>query len=142
MIKIKLIRKISGKKLIQEFEEKYGSIDNLKKIFKEGKGDMKMELDLEDWEYFQKHPEEEMEQRVLLYNDPSFSMTDLKILDFIKNEKPESISELAKLMNKDVGNIAKKINNLKEKGFIELEEKKLNNTKTPTFNYDKIEIEI
>ncbi len=26
--------------------------------------------------------------------------------------------------------------------FIELEEKKLNNTKTPTFNYDKIEIEI
>jgi len=33
---------------------------------------MKMELDLEDWEYFQKHPEEEMEQRVLLYNDPSF----------------------------------------------------------------------
>jgi len=72
MIKIKLIRKISGKKLIQEFEEKYGSIDNLKKIFKEGKGDMKMELDLEDWEYFQKHPEEEMEQRVLLYNDPSF----------------------------------------------------------------------
>jgi len=66
-----------------------------------------MELDLEDWEYFQKHPEEEMEQRVLLYNDPSFHDRP-KILDFIKNEKPESISELAKLMNKDVGNIAKK----------------------------------
>ena len=41
------------------FKEEYESIENLKRIFKEGKGNMKMNLD--DWKYFPKHPDEKVE---------------------------------------------------------------------------------
>jgi hypothetical protein len=143
MIKIKLVRTIKGKDYIKEMKKEHGSIKELKKLFDEGKGDMKLELDLENWEYLAEHPEEKLDQEVIIYDEtPSFTMTDLKILDLIKNEKPESITELATMMDKDSGNIAKQVNKLKEKGFIDLEEGKVNNIKTPVFNYDKIEIAI
>jgi len=143
MIKIKLTRKIIGKDLTEEFEKFYGSMEELEKIFKDGEGNMKLEMDLEDWKYFLEHPNEEYNQEIIIYDEkPSFSMTDLQILNLVKNEKPESISELAVMMDKDTGNIAKQVNKLKEKGFIELIEGKINNMKTPVFNYDKIEIAI
>ena len=143
MIKIKLARTIQGKEYIKEMEKEHGSIEELKKVFDEGKGDMKLELDLENWEYLTEHPEEELEQEVIIYDEPpSFTMTDLKLLDLIKNEKPESISELAIMMDKDSGNISKQVNKLKEKGFIDLKEGNINNMKTPVLHYDKIEIAI
>ncbi|MDR0900047.1 MAG: MarR family transcriptional regulator [Methanobrevibacter sp.] len=142
MIKIKLTRTINGKSLTEELQEEYGSMKKLEGIIEE-KGNMKLESDLEDWEYFLEHPEEEYTQEVIIYDEkPSFSMTDLEILDLLKNEKPKSITELANMMNKDSGNIAKQVNKLKEKGFITIEEKKINNIKTPIFSYDKIEIAI
>ena len=143
MIKIKLARTIKGKDYIKEMEKEYGSMKKFKKLLNEGKGDMKLELDLENWEYLTDNPDEKLEQEVILYDEnPSFTMTDLKILDLIKNEKPESITQLAVMMGKDSGNVAKQVNKLKEKGFIELKEGKINNMKTPIFNYDKIEIAI
>ena len=143
MIKIKLTRTIKGKDLTKEFEEKYNSIKELEKILNKGQGDMKLESDLEDWEYFLENPDEEYTQEVIIYDEkPSFSIIDLEILNLVKNEKPKSISELAIMMNKDNGNITKQVNKLKEKGLIGIEEGKNHNIKTPVFNYDKIEIAI
>lgn len=143
MIKIKLTRTIKGKDLTEEFEEKYDSIKELKEILTSEKGDMKLESDLEDWEYFLEHPDEKYTQEMIIYDEkPSFSTIDLEILNLVKNEKPKSISELAVMMDKDNGNITKQVNKLKEKGLIGLEEGKTHNMKTPVFNYDKIEIAI
>lgn len=143
MIKIKLSRTIKGKNLTEEFKEEYSSIKQLEEILEKGKGNMKLESDLEDWEYFLEHPEEEYTQEMIIYDEkPSFSTTDLEILNLVKNENPKSIAELAVMMNKDSGNVAKQVNKLKQKGLIGLEEGNINNMKTPVFNYDKIEIAI
>ena len=72
MIKIKLMRKIKGKYLIKEYEQKYGSLKKAKEQF-EKNPDMLLELDLEEWEYFQDHPEEELEQEHLIYAPQGFS---------------------------------------------------------------------
>lgn len=121
MIKIKLSRIIKEKNLTEEFKEEYTLIKDFGQILEKGKGNMKLESDLEDWEYFLEHHEEEYTQETIIYDEkPSFSITDLEILKLVKNEKPESITELVVIMNKDSGNIAKQVNKLKEKGLIGL----------------------
>ncbi|MDR1721439.1 MAG: MarR family transcriptional regulator [Methanobrevibacter sp.] len=142
MIKINLTRKIKGKDLIKEFENIYGDKKTLKKLYENSDGDMKLEMDLEDWKYFQHHPNEVIHQKKIFYDEnPNFNMDDLKIIDIIKNQKPESISKLASIMNKDVSNITKKVNKLKDEGLIELKTGPVNNIKIPSFNFDKIVIE-
>ena len=61
MKKITITRNTNGKGLIKLFKKEYKSIENLEKIFKEKKGNMKMKLDLDDWKYFLKHPDEKVE---------------------------------------------------------------------------------
>jgi len=139
MIKIKLIRKIKGKELVKEYEKNYRTLENLKKIVEETEN-MKLELDYDEWKYFKKHPEETLEQTHILYDYKGLSSTDLKLLDTIKNNHPKSLTDLAKVMNKDVSTVQRNIVKLKEDGFIELKEGNKNNMKTPFFNYDKIEI--
>ena len=141
MIKITLIRNIKGKDLIKEYEQKYGSLEKLKKEY-EKDGDMIMEIDIEDWEYFKDHPDENMNQKTILYNFEGLPSPDLNLLNLIKNKKPKSITELAKMMNKDAGNVTKQVNKLKEAGLIEIEEGNAKNIKIPVINYDKIEIAI
>ena len=139
MIQIKLIRVIKGKDLIKEYEKRYRTLENLKKIVEETEN-MKLELDYDEWKYFKKHPEETLEQTHIIYDYKGLSGTDLELLDTIKNSKPKSLTDLANLVNKDVSSIQRNIVKLKEKGFIELKEGNINNMKTPFFNYDKIEI--
>ena len=141
MIKITLIREIIGKDLIKEYEKKYKTLENLKKIVEET-GNMKLELDYDEWIYFKDHPNETLKQTHIMYDYKGLSKTDLELLDTIKNKKPESLTEIAKLLNKDISSIHRNINKLKEDGFIELKEGNVNNMKTPVFNYDKIEIAI
>ena len=141
MIKIKLIREIKGKDYVKEMETLYGTFENLKKIVEETE-DMKLELDYEDWVYFKDHPEETLKQTHMLYDYKGLSATDLELLDTIKNDKPQSLTEIAKTMNKDVSTIQRNVNKLKKEGFIELKEGNINNMKTPIFNYDRIEIVI
>ncbi len=142
MIEIKLTRKIKGKNLTKEYEEVYGSIKKLENIFKKGKGDMKLQMDLENWKYFLEHPDEEIEQDKIIFTyKTKISMIDLELLNFIKYEKPKSITELAKYLEKDVANVQRKVDTLKKEGFLELE-KGNRNSKIPVLNYDKIEIEI
>ncbi|MCL2688072.1 MAG: hypothetical protein FWE58_06005 [Methanobrevibacter sp.] len=61
MLQITLIRKTNGVGLIKFFKEEYGSIEKLEKKFEEKRGNMKMKLDLNDWKYFLKNPDEEVE---------------------------------------------------------------------------------
>jgi len=141
MIKIKLIREIKGEEYVKEMETLYNTPENLKKIVEETE-DMKLELDYDDWVYFKDHPEERLKQTHMLYDYKGLSATDLELLDTIKNDKPQSLTEIAKIMNKDVSSIQRNVNKLKEDGFIELKEGNINNMKTPVFNYDRIEIAI
>ena len=143
MIKISLLRTISGKDLVQEFENKFKTLENLKSLFEEDKNNMELEMYIEDWEYFLNHPDEITEQEKILYSEkPHFSENDLELLSHIKNYNVQSITDLAKHFNKDVSTIQKSVKKLKERGLIEIEEGKVNNIKKPVFNYDKIEIGI
>lgn len=141
MIQIKLIRNIKRKNLIKEYEAKYKNIETLKKLIQEKPEDVNLDLDLDEWKYSLDHLEENLEETKIIYN-PKFSANDLEILDIIKNEKPKSITQLAEIIDKDISNVQRKINNLKDEGLIELSTGKINNIKTPVFNYDKIEINI
>ena len=60
----------------------------------------------------------------------------------IKENNPKSLKELSALMEKDSGTIQRKITVLQDYGLLEVETGNINNMKTPTFNYDKIEIAI
>ena len=142
MIKIKLIKEKNGAKLIKEFKETYGSIEALERAFKRDSENVKLYMDLEDWEYFQDHPDEEIRETEIIYTDKSkIDILELELMGLIKNETPSSISELAKIANKDITSVQKKIKKLNDNGFIEIKEGK-KNSKIPLINYDKIEIAI
>ncbi|GAA5818456.1 MAG: Pseudogene or repeat of winged helix-turn-helix transcriptional regulator [Methanobrevibacter sp. CfCl-M3] len=58
MTVIKMVRFVKGEDKIKELKEKYGSIENLKRILDSSEGDMLNELDLENWEYYSSNPKE------------------------------------------------------------------------------------
>ncbi|KZX14453.1 HVO_A0114 family putative DNA-binding protein [Methanobrevibacter filiformis] len=142
MIPITMIRKIKGKNKIQELEKTYGTINNLKKLFKKDDENMLLYSDIEDWEYFINNPEEELEEgKTVFLENVSLGSIDLDLIKLIKNNDPKSISELAKLTNKDISNVQKKLNNLEKEGLLSFKQG-LKNSKIPIVNYDKIEIAI
>ena len=141
MIRITLIRKTNGKNLVKLFINKYGSIEKLEKSLKK-KGNMKMKLDLDDWKYFLINPDEEVEDSETIFvENMDINLIELGLLDIIKNENPKSISELAKLLKKDVSFVHRKIKNLEKEGFVKLERGNKNSA-IPSVNFDKIEIAI
>jgi predicted transcriptional regulator len=68
----------------------------------------------------------------------------VKILKVIKGKRPQSIYELAKLLNRNLKNVADDVHYLAEFGLIELEKGKSNGREKtmPLVNYDKILLEI
>jgi DNA-binding transcriptional MerR regulator len=141
MIKITLTKDMLGKDLIKEFENTYGSIKDLKEIFEKDPENMKLYTDLDEWEYFLKHPEENIQKKhVKFTEDVNLSKLDLKLLSMIKSEDPESINDLADKLRKDKKNIKNKMNHLAKEGLVYFE-KRLNDEK-PVLIYDKIEIAI
>jgi predicted transcriptional regulator len=68
----------------------------------------------------------------------------VKILKVIKEKHPASIYELAKLLNRNLKNVADDIHYLAELGLIELEKGKSNGREKimPIVNYDKLLLEI
>lgn len=90
MIEIRVTKKTTGAKIVKEYERKYGSINKLKIIFKKDPENMKLYTDLEDWEYFLKHPQEKVEDgRTLFTEKISLKSLELMLLSFIKDKKPE-----------------------------------------------------
>jgi predicted transcriptional regulator len=68
----------------------------------------------------------------------------VKILKVIKGKHPASIYELAKLLNRNLKNVADDVHYLAELGLIELEKGKSNGREKimPIVNYDKLLLEI
>ena len=142
MIPITTIKVIKGKEKIIELEKKYGSLKNLKRKFKNDNENMTLYSDLEDWKYFLKHPEEELEDgKTIFIEDINISKRDFELIKTIKDKNPRSLSELAKLTNKEVSFVQKKVNALKKEGLIDFEYGS-KNRKIPIVNYDKMEIVI
>ena len=138
---ITLVKKLSGREFIQEMENTYKSMSELEKTFKRT-NNMKMYVDLENWRYYKENPDETIETtESLVTNKLSLSDLDLIILNTIKHEKPRSIRDLAKKINKDVSNIQPKVKKLEEDGFIKFEEG-IKNSKIPYLTFDEIKLEI
>ena len=142
MMKITLVKDMRGKELIKEFEDNYGSMERLKRLFKKDPENMKLYTDLDEWEYFIKHPDENVQKKHIKFTeDLNLGKLELKLLSMIKSENPKSIRDLALKAEKDPSNVGNKINHLAEEGLISFE-KGLKNSKKPVLSYDKIEIAI
>ena len=142
MTAIRMVRKIKGKDKVKDLENQYKTIENLKRIIETDEGNMLHELDLENWEYYRANPEEHLEEgKTIFVQGISLGELELELMHLIKNKKPKSVSELAKLLNKKTSTISNKVNLLEKEGLIELKNG-TKNRKIPTFNYDKIEIPI
>jgi len=142
MLEIKLVRKLKGKDLIEDFEGSYKSLDNLKKVFEKEKTNARLDIDLNDWLYSLDNPDEVIEQEKIIYtNNKDIQTLELDLLSLIKDYKPKSIRELAGLTNRDLTTIQRKVKKLNENGLIELLDGS-KNTKIPSLNYDNIEITI
>jgi lipopolysaccharide biosynthesis regulator YciM len=142
MIEIKTIKKTNGQGIVKKFKETYGSIERLKKFAKENPDSMRAHFDLEDWRYYQVHLNEEIElTESIIGQNINIGQIELNILDSIKNQKPKSVRELSKFLNKDPTTIQRKVNILEKMDLISLKEG-IKNSKIPVVNYDKIEISL
>ncbi|MGL6298511.1 MAG: MarR family transcriptional regulator [Methanobacteriaceae archaeon] len=142
MIPVTMVRKIKGMDKIRELEGKYGTFQNLKKLFDNDNGNMLLYSDMEDWEYFIEHPDEDLEEgKTIFLENVNMGQIELELIKLIKVKSPKSISELAKLINKDVSATQRKVNTLEKEGLIDFE-RGSKNRKIPIINYDKIEIAI
>lgn len=138
---ISLIKKQQGKEVIEDYQKKYGSIKGVERLYKET-GNPLFLVDYENWKYFQDNPDEELESTITrVTNKLTLSDMELEILDFIKNENPESIRELARFLNKDIKTVQPKVKELANQGLIEFK-KGVKNRKIPYLNYDEINIAI
>lgn len=83
--------------------------------------------------YVRSLPDEEALERVL-------SAKNLELVRTIGAEEPESVRELARLVDRDIKNVSSAVNRLAEIGLVELEDR--GRAKKPTVWYDHIEIDI
>lgn len=109
----------TGKEIIKDYERKYGSMNNLKEIIKSDPENMKTNFDLEEWEYYLKHPDEKVKDGKTIYRDyNSITMLELELMNFIKHENPKSINELAKMIKKIKALFQEKLVIWKKKGLL------------------------
>lgn len=141
MYQIRFTKIIKEKDIIDNLEAKYGTLDNLKKLHKDINGNKSSNtgFDLEEWNIYKDSFDGKVkETRVILTDEPLLGKIDLELLDSIKSNNPESIEDLAKLIDKDIRTLEKGLNFLVTNGFIELKES--NNNKIPIFPYDYMQI--
>jgi predicted transcriptional regulator len=86
-----------------------------------------------DDEYVLSLPDEAALERVL-------SAKNLELVRTIATEKPESVRELARLVDRDIKNVSTALNRLAEIGLVEFEDS--GRAKKPTVWYDRVEIDI
>ena len=138
---ITLIQKKSGIDLINELNQKYGSEKELERLYQQTKN-YEMLIDLENYKYFSKNPNEIIEKgESLITNKISLTNLDLIMLSTIKNNDIKSIRDLANKMDKDIKNIQPQVHKLVENGLLILKDGS-GNRKIPCLTYDIIKIEI
>ena len=139
-MRITLTRQVTGEELIQDLKKAYGSINELEKLYENNLDNLKLYTDLEDWKYFLENPDEIIEDGKTIIDDKLvLGKDEMELIDLIRNEKPESIHELAMLIKWDLKTIYPKIIQLEKHELIELKSGP-KRTKVPIVKYDKIEI--
>ena len=142
MYEIRLARTIKGRDIIDRLKSEYGSLDNLKKLYKKDRKNQTLCFHLEEWDVHKDALDEDIkERRILFTDDYPIGKIELELLHSIKSNSPESIRDLARLVGKDIKTVQPKVNTLAEKGFIDIKNGSKNN-KIPIFPYDYMEIVI
>lgn len=109
---ITLIKKQTGTNVIKDLVEKYGFKKELERLFNQT-NKMEMLIDLENWNYFLKNPNETIEKgKALVTNKINLSQLDFEVLSAIKYNEITSIRNLADKMHKDVKTIQPKVHKL------------------------------
>lgn len=111
---IRLIKKNTGKDLIQIFIKKYNTKDELEQKYNLT-SDPLLYLDLEDWNYFEQHPNEiQTKAKTLLVKSLDLDKTDFKILSLLKRDNI-TIKSLSNKLNEDINIIKPHLKNSKKK---------------------------
>ncbi len=139
---LKLVKELKGSEFVQKMQEKYGDMGNLERLMARDPENVLYPLDKEDWLYHLEHPEATVkESETIFLKDLKIDMSDLKLLDVIKNEHPRSIRDLARILEKDIKSVQPRVKRLADEGLLKLEHGP-KNAKKPVVNFTKIEIEI
>jgi len=139
---ISLVKEQKGSELIREMEETYGSLEEARKLFKRNPQNTILYVDIENWAYYRKHPNEYIKRtNINVTKNLTLSEDDIDLLNAIKYKNPQSIRELSKLLGKDISSVQPKVKNLVREGLIQLKNGK-KNSKIPYLNYDEISIVI
>lgn len=139
---ISLIKEQKGSEFIQEMENTYGSLEEAKKLFKRNPRNMILYVDIENWSYYKKHPNESIKRtNSIVTKNLTLSEDEIDLLNTIKHKKPQSIRELAKMLHKDISSVQPKVKNLVKEGLIQLKNGN-KNSKIPYLNYDEISVVI
>lgn len=147
-MEIKTIKKQTGRELIKDINQKYGSLDELQKYIKENPEDIIACLDFEDAKYLEKHPEKldepiETGKIWITWNIEDMEKLNperLNLLDCIKTHSFGSIRELSEQIGMDYKKVYKELSALELLGLVKLERRKRN--KIPLVNFDKLGIEV
>lgn len=138
---VTLIKKQTGSEFVKEIEDEYGFLQKIK-IAYEKSNNMKLLVDMENWEYYHNHPDETLELSESLVTDNlSLSELDLTLLNTIKHKNPKSIRDAARLLDRNVSSIQPRLKKLEEKGLIQFK-KGHKNALIPYLTYDDIKISI
>jgi hypothetical protein len=140
-VKITLIREIKGSELVKDMEKEYGSMLKLEKLYEQNMDNLKLYSDLEDWKYYSKNPDEVLEDgKTIITEEFVLGEMEMKLLDAIKNEKPQSVNELCEMINSDMIVVYPKVDQLADYGLIEMTEGP-RKTMVPVVKYHKLEID-
>ena len=139
-MRITLTRQVTGEELIHDFKKLYGSLTELEELYENNLDNLKLYTDLENWKYFLENPDEIIEEGKTIIDDKLvLGKEEMELIDLIRNEKPESIHELAMLIKWDLKTIYPKIIQLEKYELIELKSGP-KRTKIPIVKYDNIKI--
>ncbi|MEA4956136.1 hypothetical protein SDC9_03517 [bioreactor metagenome] len=139
---VSLVKEQKGNEFIQEMEKTYKSLEEAEKLLKRTPRNMILYVDIENWKYYKKHPDETIKRTTSIVTKKlTLGELEIELLNTIKRDKPKSIRELAKIVNKDISSVQPKVKNLEQEGLIELKEGN-KNSKIPYLNYDEITLAI
>ncbi|HEX9429388.1 MAG TPA: hypothetical protein VF944_03350 [Candidatus Bathyarchaeia archaeon] len=114
---------------LAEVKRHYGSEEELRRYSKRKPKDILAAEDLEDFEYYSKHPEMQFEKirravSVIPVNEQAlsiFSPERLRLLDVLSSKQFESIRQLAGFLKRDVHNVHEDLKRFQALRVLELE---------------------
>ena len=110
---IRFERTLTAAQLLDELREKYGGGDELRRRVKRNPRDVLAQQDLEDFEYYSRHPDkmdEKVTQSISLFptNEAALAVLTperLRLLEVLSRKGFSSIRELASFLRRDVHNV-------------------------------------